>query len=184
MLFRRIATVLGLTGTLLLPAAAAQADPDVSSPDAGYLVAAHQVNLAEIAAGRIAFTKSADRGIKDIAVTFIRDHIVMDAKLTQVARELRVSLPTAPTEEQQALARRYQAAGTDTFDEYFVATQLAAHRESLKKTRTAAAESDNAEVRELAAGAAPVIASHHGKLRAQAAAENMVGYTQGGRHHD
>ncbi|BBH70984.1 hypothetical protein ACTI_76690 [Actinoplanes sp. OR16] len=178
--FRHLATTFGLTAALLAPATAAQAD--VSDRDADFLRAAHQVNLAEIAAGRLAFTKSADRGVKDLAVMFMRDHIRLDAELTQVARQLRVFLPAVPNEEQQSLARGYAAAGADTFDEYFVTTQLAAHREALTMVRAAAAEADDSAVRDLAAGAAPVVERHHEQLHAEAVEEGIAGYTgHGGR---
>ncbi|MEU4692968.1 DUF4142 domain-containing protein [Actinoplanes sp. NPDC023714] len=180
--FRHLATTVGLTATLLAPATAATAAPAAYPGDAAFLTAAHQVNLAEIAAGRIAFTKSADPVVKGLAVTFMRDHIRLDGQLTQVARQLRVPLPPEPNEEQQSLARGYEAAGPDTFDEYFITTQLAAHRKSLAMVEAAVAEGDSAEVRTLAGGAAPVIERHHDALHEAAVEEGIAGYLDhGGR---
>ncbi|MEU8239689.1 DUF4142 domain-containing protein [Actinoplanes missouriensis] len=192
MLFRRIATSLGLAGALLAAAAAPAASaptpaaptpaPAVTERDAAFLMAAHQVNLAEIAAGRLAWFKTTDKRVKELAGMFMGDHIRLDAALYGVARQLRVYLPDKPTAEQQALAARYQAAGADTFDEYFVSTQLAAHREALAMVEKAAVESDARSVRNLAEDAVPVIEKHRDHLRAVAAATDMVGYSEpGGR---
>lgn len=202
MQFRHSAFSLGVIAALLAPvtatpaAAAPAAVAPVTAPgtvapaapvaypgDATYLKTAHQVNLAEIAAGRVAWTKTTDPDVKNLAATFMRDHIRLDAALYPVARSLRVALPPAPNPEQQSLTRQYQAAGADTFDEFFIATQLAAHRASLALTRAAVEHADARAVRNLAARAAPVIEGHHDRLRAAAAAANLVGYTQpGGRH--
>ncbi|BAL90396.1 hypothetical protein AMIS_51760 [Actinoplanes missouriensis 431] len=188
MLFRRIATSLGLAGALLAAAAPAPAAsapttaPAVTERDAAFLMAAHQAHLAEIAAGRLAWLKTTDKAVKGLAGVLMGDHIRLDAALYGVARKLRVFLPGKPTAEQQALAARYEAAGADTFDEYFVSTQLVAHRASLAMVKKAAAESDAPIVRDLAEDAVPIIEKHRDHLRAVAAATDMVGYSEpGGR---
>ncbi|AEV87583.1 hypothetical protein ACWT_6571 [Actinoplanes sp. SE50] len=178
MLFRRIPAMLGLAGLLVLPATAAQAA--ASESDAAFLKAAHQVNLAEIAAGRIAWTKTTDPTVKELAATFLRDHIRMDADLYLTARELRVFLPADPTEEQQALAHRYEVAGTDTFDEYYITTQLAGHRAALRLASDEAANGSDESVKALAAKAVPVIRHHAEQLRDAAVAAGLAGYLGGG----
>ncbi|WP_436527532.1 DUF4142 domain-containing protein [Actinoplanes sp. HUAS TT8] len=151
-----------------------------SGPDAEFLQAAHQANLAEIAAGRIAWTKSSNPGIKSLAASFMRDHIRMDAELYQTARKLRVFLPGTPTVEQQALAERYTIAGPDTFDEYFISTQLAAHRAALKLTGEESDKGSAAPVKALAENATPIIARHRQMLRDAAEALGMAGYVDAG----
>ncbi|GAA4590274.1 putative membrane protein [Actinoplanes octamycinicus] len=183
MIIRRMAAALGAAGLLLLPATAARADGP-SDQDVEFLRAAHQSNLAEIAAGRIAFQKTTDPAVKKIAGNLMRDHIYMDADLTAIARSMRISLPDAPTEEQQALARRYQIAGADTFDEYFISTQLAGHREVHEMAADQVANGSVEAVQDLAEKAVPVITRHQQELRAAAAAEGMAGYVDaGGRTH-
>jgi putative membrane protein len=178
MLFRRIPAALGIAGLLVLPATAAQAE--TSEQDAAFLKSAHQVNLAEIAASRIAWAKTEDPAVKRLAGAFMIDHIRMDSDLYRTARKLRVSLPDSPTLEQQALAKRYLAAGADTFDEYYIATQLAGHRAVVRMVAAQADEGNDSSVRELAAKAAPVIAHHQHMLRELAAAEGMAGYAGAG----
>lgn len=178
MFLRRIATVLAAAGLLAVPASAAYAEP--TDQDAEFLRAAHQANLAEIAGGRIAWQKTTDETVKDLAATFMRDHIRLDADLTIAARQLSVSLPQQPNEEQQALAARYRAAGPETFDEYFISTQLEAHRTALRLAEEQIQNGTDPLVKELAEKATPVIAQHHEMLVAAAADEDMPGYTKAG----
>ncbi|GIE88756.1 DUF4142 domain-containing protein [Actinoplanes regularis] len=182
MLFRRISAALGVAGLLALPGTAAQAssatdsEPDLapavavqvapSVQDSAYLKAAHQVNLAEITLGRIAWSTTQNPELKDLAAALMRDHIRMDADLYTTARKLRVILPTAPTPAQQALVKSYESAAAATFDTYFISTQLTAHREALKLTSTQTSAGSESSVKALAAEAQPIIARHQDMLLA------------------
>ncbi|MFC7527655.1 DUF4142 domain-containing protein [Actinoplanes sp. GCM10030250] len=164
MFFRSIFATLGMASSLAgLPATAAQADP--SAQDAAFIRAAHQVNLAEIASGQIAWRKTTDPEVKNLAATFMRDHIHLDADLYKTARTLRIVLPSAPTAEQQALTKRYEAAGADTFDEYYISNELSARREALALTSTQTQKGADPAVKDLAEKAAPMIARHQQMLQ-------------------
>jgi putative membrane protein len=160
------------------PVWAAEPSPD----DAAFLRAAHQTNLAEIAAGRIAWAKATAPEVKAAAAAFMRDHIEMNADLYLTARNLRVHLPAEPTAEQQALNRRYETAGVETFNEYFISTQLAGHRETLRTLTVRANQGGEPSVKALAEQAAPIIKRHQTMLRKAAEAEEIAGYAaKGGR---
>ncbi len=195
MLLCRIPVALGIAGLLALPAAAQAAAPvrstapgqevasgqeEAGGQDADFLKAAHQVNLAEIAGGRTAWAKTTNPQLKTLARTFMVDHIRMDSDLYQTARRLRVILPDAPTAEQQAQAKRYEAAGTDTFDEYYISTQLAGHRAALRMLAEQVDQGIDPSVTELATKATPIVTHHQQMLRSLAAAEGMAGYVDGG----
>lgn len=178
------------TATTALTAATAQAATTVqavsaarvvaSDPDADFLTSAYQTNLAEVAAGRIAWSKSTNPQVKRLAATFMVDHIRMNSDVYQTARRLRVVLPAGPTPEQQAQTRRYEAAGADTFDEYYITTQLAGHRAALRLVGEEAERGSDPAVKELAAKAAPIIARHQQMLREAATAEGLAGYVDAG----
>lgn len=183
MSLRRIASVLAATGMLALPATAAHAVPSgqaISEDDIAFLRAAHQINLAEISGSRIAWQKTMDETVKNLAATFMRDHIRLDADLTRTARQFRVSLPSQPTEEQRAVAASYQAAEAQALDELFITTQLEAHRQAMRLTEQQAENGDDPQVSQLAEKAAPVIAAHHDLLVTAAADEGVPGYTKQG----
>ena len=178
MLMRRIAVALGVTAVAVLPAPAARAD-EPPALDAAFVQAAYQSNLAEIQGGRVAWQKTTDPAVKDLAASLMRDHIHMNADLYQVARDLRIVLPKEPSAEQQALTGRYQAAGADTFDEYFVSTQLAAHREASQLVSGQIDDGNQPLITNFAEAAAPIIERHQDVLRDLAGAEGIPGYGTG-----
>ncbi|AGL20726.1 DUF4142 domain-containing protein [Actinoplanes sp. N902-109] len=162
MSMRRLAVLAAVSGLLLAPGTAAFAAP--SDQDAAYLKAAHQSNLAEIAGGKLAQSKGADQQVKDLGERFVSDHTKLDSALQQTASSLGVDLPDAPNAEQQALAKRYQAASGDTFDTLFVSTQMDAHMKAMNLGRTELSQGSDAQAKKAAQDAAPVIESHHSAL--------------------
>ncbi|MEU8657545.1 DUF4142 domain-containing protein [Actinoplanes philippinensis] len=180
MLFRRGLAVIGVIGSLFLTPVPAQAvEPP---PDVAFLHAAHQANVAEISAGRLAWNKTANPAVKRVAAALMVDHIKMDFEVYQTARPLYVRLPEGTNEEQRALHRRYELAPRDTFDEYFVSTQLAGHRQTLRMLQEQIEEGAEPSVRAVAQKAIPVIERHGALLREAAQALGIAGYVgKGGR---
>ena len=95
-----LAGALVLTGTALgSPALAAGT---ASEQDSTWLVAAHQSNLAEIAAGTDAQQNATNADVKELGGMLGADHRQLDASVTALAEKYGVSLPDAPNAEQQA----------------------------------------------------------------------------------
>jgi putative membrane protein len=93
-LARRAALALGVAvaAALALPAAASAApaapSASVSAADRTWMVAAHQSNLTEIAAGKAAQQKATSQKVRDLGQMFITDHSANDAKLKAAANDL------------------------------------------------------------------------------------------------
>ncbi|GAA3276868.1 DUF4142 domain-containing protein [Dactylosporangium vinaceum] len=168
MMMRRTIAVLGTVGLFVLAAAPAQAAP--SQQDSTFLVAAHQANLAEIAAGNLAQQKGQSQQVKDLGSKFVADHTQLDAATSQTAQALGVALPGSPNSEQQALAARYQAANGTDFDALFIATQMDAHMKAAANGQREISSGSDAQAKKAAQDAAPVINSHHDLLRSAASA--------------
>jgi putative membrane protein len=162
MFLRRAAAVAGVATLLLLPATSASAAP--SDQDTSYLRAAHQSNLAEIATGNLAQEKAESQQVKDLGARWVEDHTRLDSALQDTAEALGVDLPDAPNAEQQALARRYEAASASEFDALWIPTQMDAHMKSMRLGETEIAEGSDAQAKKVAQDAAPVIAAHHDLL--------------------
>ena len=182
MFLRRAAAVAGVATLLLLPATSASAAP--SDQDTAYLRAAHQSNLAEIATGNLAQEKAESRQVKDLGAQWVEDHTRLDSALQDTAEALGVELPDAPNAEQQALARRYEAASAAEFDALWIPTQMDAHMKSMRLGETEIAEGSDAQAKKVAQDAAPVIAAHHDLLE-EAASElgvpSSIGTGTGGQ---
>ncbi|TQS41878.1 DUF4142 domain-containing protein [Cryptosporangium phraense] len=150
------------------PATAAQTGTSVNAQDRAFLVGAHQANLAEITAARIALRKATQPVTKRLAVRWIRDHSRLDASLRPVARRLGVALPDRPNAEQRALAARYRATCGPAFDRLWISTQMTAHHKAMALGKSELERGSAAPVRALARASAPVIAEH-GELLDRAA---------------
>jgi putative membrane protein len=162
-----VVVVLGALGIFGGAASAAPA-PGVSQQDQTFLSAAHQANLAEITAAKIAQQKATHQVTKDLAAVWITDHTRLDRDVQSLSRQLGVTLPTAPNAEQQALAARYQQTSGGAFDRLWVSTQIDAHMKAMRLGETELAQGSSPRVKAAARTAAPVIAKH-GRLLDQAA---------------
>ena len=152
---------------------AAASSSVASAQDAQYLQQAHQTNLAEIAAGRLAQQKGNSQTVKNLGAKFVTDHTRLDQALKPVAQNLGVSLPQTPTAHQQAVAARLKATSGSQFDTLFVTTQLAGHTQAMQAGQTEITKGSNPQVVTLARDSAPVIASHHQALEAAAHTLNI-----------
>ncbi|MGC5075808.1 DUF4142 domain-containing protein [Agrococcus sp. DT81.2] len=141
---------------LVVPAASAQ----VSDQDTTWMQAAHQSNLAEIAAGTSAQERGASDAVREMGAQLVTDHQTLDANLTAAATELGVELPAEPTPEQQAALQQVEANTGEAYDTAWIASQIDGHRASLAATDQEIASGSDAAVIALAQAARPVIQGH------------------------
>jgi putative membrane protein len=176
-LARRAALALGVTlgAALALPtaawaASAAPAAPAartaVSAADRTWMVAAHQSNLTEIAAGKAAQQKATSQKVRDLGQMFITDHTANDTKLTAAAKTLDVDLPSSPNAAQRAALASVAAKSGASFDSAWIASQITGHRQTLAATNTEIANGSDATVLKLAKATRPVVAHHLNELLA------------------
>jgi putative membrane protein len=147
-------------------AAAPAARAAVSSQDRAWMVAAHQSNLTEIAAGKAAQQKATTQKVRDLGAMFIRDHTANDAKLTAAAEKLDVSLPSTPNAQQRAALAAVAAKSGAAFDSAWIASQITGHRQTLAKTDTELSSGSDTTVLSLAKATRPVVAHHLEELLA------------------
>ncbi|MFG1924778.1 DUF4142 domain-containing protein [Cryptosporangium sp. NPDC048952] len=175
---KRTFTALALVGAVALGGAtasvAASADAGLNEQDRLFLRSAHQGNLAELSAARIAQQKSTTRTVRDLAARWLTDHTALDLRLTQAALTLDVVLPAEPDAAQEAVEAQYRAAAAADFDELWVSTQITAHHQASALVEAELRRGSSAEVKTLAREAQPVIAAHHRLLASAAPAAGVV----------
>lgn len=157
-----------LAGLLALGAGAAPASAASSpaSPDAAFLRAAHQADLAEIAGGNIAQERGVSPRVRALGARFVRDHTAIDGRLTAAARAAGVSLPDTPSAAQLALGTKYQSVPEAGFDALYLRTQLAAHDEALAAGKAELKDGRDSRVKQVVSYAAPLVLAHHEALTA------------------
>lgn len=162
----------------------ALAGPASAAPtkqDTTWMAAAHQSNLTEIAAGKAAAQKATSTGVKNAAAMFVTMHTDLDAKLTAAAKQLGVTLPAAPSADQQATLARVGALSGATFDTAWVASQIAGHKMAIAATQTELASGSDATVLGLAKAALPIIEGHLVTVNALAGTPAAVHAGTGGQ---
>ncbi|WP_051806703.1 DUF4142 domain-containing protein [Streptomyces sp. NRRL F-2664] len=157
------ALVAALAGAGLAPAAAA---PAPGSSDAEFVRVSHQGNLAEIAAGQDAQKHASSTCVKDVGAALVRDHTKLDAELSALAKKGNVTLPAAPTQEQQAVLKGVQAkAGSLQYDKAWLTAQEAAHTKTLALIDKQISQGTDAETTAAAKKSRPVVAMHLDMVR-------------------
>ncbi|WP_432899216.1 DUF4142 domain-containing protein [Micromonospora matsumotoense] len=163
---------LGLLATLavvgLAPAAAAQAAAQPSAQDTQYLQAVHQVNLAEIVTGNLAQKKGQNEQVKQLGQQFVTDHTQLDQTVQSTAQQLNVTLPNAPTADQQKVIDKLNGLNGAAFDKAWVTAELAGHVQAIQATQTEISQGSEQSVVQLAQDALPVLQAHYDALVALA----------------
>jgi putative membrane protein len=157
------AVVLGAVVLTAAPALAAPSDQDVS-----WMQAAHQSNLAEIAAGNAAQQSATTSDVKQLGAEFVQMHTQLDAALTQAAQQLGVQLPGSPTSQQQQQLTAVQQKTGQAFDTAWIAMQIGGHETALAGTQQELKSGSDSTVVNLARTALPVIQHHLTQLQTAA----------------
>ena len=138
-------------------ATAAPAFAAVNQQDRTWLTAAHQANLAEIAAGHSAQQHATSATVRQIGQMLITDHTRMDNQLTAAATQLDVSLPDSPTNVQQQQLAAVESHQGDAYDSAWITSQITGHRATLAATQKEIADGSDPQVLNLARSATPVV---------------------------
>lgn len=180
-LLRRL-TLIGVAGAgIALTAAGVAGASTTAAPNAqdkAFLVAAHQSNLAEIAAGKAAQAKATTSVVREHGALFIADHTRLDAGLQKTASTLGVDLPAAPSAAQQASLAAVTAKSGAAFDAAWLQQQLASHQASLALGNTELAKGSDPAAITVAKTAAPVVKMHLSML-GEATGTNPSGVNAG-----
>jgi putative membrane protein len=150
-------------GALVLTAAPALAAP--SDQDVAWMQAAHQSNLAEIAAGNAAQQAATTPEVRELGAMFVQMHTQLDTQLTQAAQQLGVQLPGEPTAEQQQQLAAVQQNSGQAFDTAWIAQQIGSHSTTLAATQRELQNGSDPTVLELARASTPVVEQHLVELR-------------------
>jgi putative membrane protein len=128
--------------------------------DRTFLVRAHQGNLAEIAAGRLALAKSQNTDVRHIARRLIADHTKLDAQIRAAAKRYHVTLPTQPSAKQMRQLKQVAHRSGHAFDRAWLRLQEKSHVQTLALIHREVHHGCSADVRKLARTAAPVVREH------------------------
>ena len=116
--------------------------------------------LAEVAAGKIAEQKAQKEAVKDFARQMITDHSKANDRLTQIASQQSVKVPTAPDETHAAAAERLKKLSGAEFDNAYMQQQVQDHRTTIQLFQKEASSGQNASLKAFAAETLPTLQRH------------------------
>ena len=140
------------------PAVAANGMP-ILAP--GYMEMAASGDLFEIESSRIALQRSTHPEVQSFAQMLINDHSQLSQTMVASAQAAGLTPPMPMLlPRHQEMLQRLQTAPAGQFEAAYRNEQILAHQEALTLHQTYAAQGDVATLRNVAAGAVPVIQAH------------------------
>lgn len=133
--------------------------------DANIVALLDEANAADSAAGAIAATKGTAAAVRDFATRMMRDHHQLRAQGAALAKKLNVT-PSAPADDPLPAAAQGETNTLNTtpkgkdFDKAYIDAEVDVHKKVLDLATKAAAQTQNAELKNLIQKAAPVIKGH------------------------
>lgn len=146
-------------------AAPSSAPTQISGQDQAWAKAAHQGDLAEIAAGKKAEAKGTSKAIKNAGKMLVTDHTRLDRALMKSVGAMTRAMPTQPSAAQRKVADQLAAKHGAAFDGSFVTSQIAAHKKMIALTKKEASGGRSGKLRAAARSALPVLNKHLTRLQ-------------------
>jgi predicted outer membrane protein len=128
--------------------------------DRDLLVRVRQAGLWEGPAGQMAQGRAASDRVKEVGQHLATDHAALDVQVRAVAAQLAVTLPDAPTAEQQGWLNELSSKQGKDFDQVFADRLRAAHGKVFAIVATVRAGTRNNTIREFAQTANTVVMKH------------------------
>ena len=134
--------------------------------DRDFLVAAHQINLTEIATAKDAEKSATDPCVKSVAAHFVSDHRRLDAGVVSVARKLHVSLPNSmPSAQRRDLDALKRLARRPAYNTTWLGAQSSGHEQALRIIDKELASGKDPQAKALAREARTAVARHLALVR-------------------
>jgi putative membrane protein len=124
----------GLAGAAT--AAPSAAKPKPSAQDISWMRSNVQGDLADIAIGKLALTKSKNANLVTLAKDTVKDHEAMLAAVQGVASAYHVKLPAAPDTAQRKQAKQLKSLSGIKFALAWDNAEIAGHKVSIAQTET------------------------------------------------
>ena len=117
--------------------------------------------MAEVNLSRLAMQKSTNPTIKQFAEMMLKDHSEADAKLKAIAKADKIAVPTAPTPEQQAVAKELGEKSGPALDSAYAAQMVKDHEKAVALFSAASDDADMTQgLRIFAARTLPTLEHH------------------------
>jgi putative membrane protein len=135
-------------------------DAAVKSGDKSFLKNAYEDGLAEVKAGEMAVSKSANEDVKAFGKHMVDDHAKANAELKTLADSKKVEVPTEPSTVAKGKAKLLEAKSGADFDKAFAKAMVSDHEKAVEAFAKAANKAEDADVKAFAAKTLPTLQGH------------------------
>ncbi|GAA4329981.1 DUF4142 domain-containing protein [Mucilaginibacter gynuensis] len=132
----------------------------VDEGDAKFTTTAASDGMAEIALAKLAQEKSTNTDVKSFAAMMITDHEKAAAELSAIAETKNITLPSAPTEEQQKMQADLTAKKGADFDKAYIDGMVKAHENAVSLFDDASKNCKDADLKAFATKTLPTLKAH------------------------
>ncbi|OZI63631.1 DUF4142 domain-containing protein [Bordetella genomosp. 11] len=133
----------------------------LASADKDFLENAAQGGHAEIEGSKMAQTKSSNADVKQFADQMVQDHTKANEELMALAAQKGYTPPDKPSIMQRTELKALSATSGETFDKMYVSRiGVAAHEDTVKLFKKAAAEAKDPDIKAWAAKTLPTLQHH------------------------
>ena len=136
----------------------------VGPADRAMLYAVARAGAWERPVGEEASQRATTARFREVGGKIAREHAELDEKVADVARQVGVTLPIGPTDEQQRWMEQISAASSGDYDRTAVQLLRAAHGKVLPILSQVRAGTRNQLIRDFAEEATQYVTRHHGYL--------------------
>lgn len=158
------------TGATASGAAASGAATVPVTSDAEILSAIGMINSSEIGAAKLAENKATSADVKSFARDMVKDHTSMQGDVDKLAKSAKITpkAPSAATQMKQESAAQMdslKSAKGATFDQQYIAAQVADHQKALDNLKSYQGSAQNADLKNLIQNAIPKVQQHLDRAR-------------------
>lgn len=143
------------------PMAASAPKNQLTHKDTAFLKSAAEAGHMEVQGSQLALQKSANADVKQFAQQMVDDHTKAGQAVASLALSKGLTVPAEATLVQKGKLKVLEARDGASFDRHYAeSVGVAAHKDTIKLFEKAAKESDDADVKALAAQTLPTLQHH------------------------
>jgi putative membrane protein len=146
----------------------------IGSLDREFMLMAAHSDQFEIRSSQLALQKGTSPQVKQYAQMMIEEHTASTQRLTQLATERGITLPTAPNPFQQAVIDQLTPLSGTQFDQAYLAAQTNSHMMAVAVFQTEADQGKDQGVKSFASQLLPTIAQHYQTANEQSGQRNVL----------
>jgi putative membrane protein len=145
----------GVIGFSALSASAA-----LSSVDSDFAEKAASGGLAEVQAAQLAEQHATSPQIKQFAQRMITDHTAANTELQQIAKQVKVDLPTQPTVKDASEEQKLRGLNGTAFDQAYAQDQVRDHQDTVELFQKEASSGQDPALKAFAQKTLPILQQH------------------------